>query len=424
MSEPLIYISLACLAALLGGLLSFVLLQQRLARLRQQNTELSTTLELERRNHAEKLTALNQAKEQFAETFSHLSSQALKHNSEEFLKLAEQNLKQFQAKADSDLQQKEKAIENLVKPIKEALDKTELQIRNIEKDRKEAFGTLHAHLENMSRVQESLQGETRNLVQALRRPEVRGQWGELTLKRLTELAGMVEYCDFYEQENVNTDEGRLRPDMIIRMPDKREIVVDVKTPQDAYLNAIEAGDDATRQQELVRHARNVKKRINELADKSYWKQFANTPEFVVLFIPGEQFLGAALDIDRSLLEEALSKQVILATPTSFVALLRAVAYGWRQEQLAENAEHIKQTGEQLYQRLMTYTEHLNKLGKSLESSVKHYNNSVGSFDTRILPSARKFKEMGISTGKDTEQPQKIETTPRQLDALQFELEDS
>ena len=424
MSEILIYTLLSCGAALIGGLISFLFLQQKLARLRQQNTQLSTTLELERQANQEKLAALSQAREQFAETFSHLSSQALKHNSEEFLKLAEQNLKQFQAKADSDLQQKEKAIENLVKPIKEALDKTELQIRNIEKDRKEAFGTLHAHLQNMARVQESLQGETRNLVQALRRPEVRGQWGEMTLKRLTELAGMVEYCDFYEQQNINTDEGRLRPDMIIRMPDKREIVVDVKTPLDAYLNAIEASDDATRQQELIRHARNVKKRINELADKRYWKQFANTPEFVVLFIPGEQFLGAALDIDRSLLEEALSKQVILATPTSFVALLRAVAYGWRQEQLAENAEHIKQTGEQLYQRLMIYTEHLNKLGKSLESSVKHYNNSVGSFDTRILPSARKFKEMGISTGKDTEQPQKIETTPRQLDALQFELEDS
>lgn len=424
MSETIIYITLTGVAALIGGLLSYLFLQQKLARLRQQNTELSTTLELERRNSEEKLAALSQAKEQFAETFSHLSSQALKHNSEEFLKLAEQNLKQFQARAEGDLVQKEKAIENMVKPIKEALDKTEQQIRNIEKDRKEAYGTLHSHLENMARMQESLQGETRNLVQALRRPEVRGQWGEMTLKRLAELAGMVEYCDFYEQENVNTEDGRLRPDMIIRMPDKREIVVDVKTPLDAYLNAIEATDDTTRKQELVRHARNVKKRVNELADKSYWKQFADAPEFVVLFIPGDQFLGAALDEDRSLLEDALSKQVILATPTSFVALLRAVGYGWRQEQLAENAEHIKQTGEQLYQRLMTYTEHLNRLGKSLESSVKHYNNSVGSFDTRILPSARKFKEMGISPGKETEQPQKIETTPRQLDALQFELEDS
>lgn len=424
MSESLIYITLASIAALIGALLSYLFLQQKMARLKQQNTELSTTLELERRNSEEKLAALTQAKEQFAETFSHLSSQALKHNSEEFLKLAEQNLKQFQTRAEGDLVQKEKAIENMVKPIKEALDKTEQQIRNIEKDRKEAYGTLNAHLENMAKMQESLQGETRNLVQALRRPEVRGQWGEMTLKRLAELAGMVEYCDFYEQENVQTENGRLRPDMIIRMPDKREIVVDVKTPLDAYLNAIEATDDATRKQELTRHARNVKKRINELADKSYWKQFANAPEFVVLFIPGEQFLGAALDEDRSLLEDALSKQVILATPTSFVALLRAVAYGWRQEQLADNAEHIKQTGEQLYQRLMTYTEHLNKLGKSLESSVKHYNNSVGSFDTRILPSARKFKEMGISAGKEVEQPQKIETAPRQPDALQFELEDS
>ncbi len=424
MSESLIYTLLASISALIGGLFSYLFLQQKLARLTQHNIELTTTLELERRNSEEKLAALSQAKEQFAETFSHLSSQALKHNSEEFLKLAEQNLKQFQTRSEGDLAQKEKAIENMVKPIKEALDKTEQQIHNIEKDRKEAFGSLHAHLQNMAKMQESLQGETRNLVQALRRPEVRGQWGEMTLKRLAELSGMVEHCDFYEQENVNTENGRLRPDMVIRMPDKREIVVDVKTPLDAYLNAIEASDDATRKQELVRHARNVKKRVNELADKGYWKQFAHAPEFVVLFIPGDQFLSAALDEDRSLLEEALSKQIILATPTSFVALLRAIGYGWRQEKLADNAEHIKQTGEQLYQRLMTYTEHLNKLGKSLESSVKHYNNSVGSFDTRILPSARKFKEMGISPGKKTEPAQKIETTPRQLDALQFELEDS
>ena len=411
-------------AFLIGGLLAYIWLQKRVTTLQQENTELKTTLQLERQSTAEKLQAIAETRDQLAETFSHLSGQALKHNSEEFLRLAQENLKQFHTRAEGDLAQKEKAIENLVKPIKDALDKTERQIQTIEQDRKEAYGALHTHLKTMAQMQESLQGETRNLVQALRRPEVRGQWGELTLKRLTELAGMVEYCDFYQQENVQTDAGRLRPDMIIRMPDKREIVVDVKTPLDAYLNAIEANDEQTRQQELLRHARNVRKRVDELADKAYWKQFADAPEFVVLFIPGDQFLSAALDQDRQLLEDALRKQVILATPTSFVALLRAVAYGWRQERLAENAEHIKEIGEQLYHRLMTFTEHLQKLGKSLDSSIKHYNNGVGSFDTRVLSSARKFKELGISTGKEAEQPQKIETSARQSDALQYETEEN
>lgn len=359
-----------------------------------------------------------------SETFSHLSTQALKHNSEEFLKLAQENLKQFQTKAEGDLVQKEKAIENLVKPIKEALEKTEQQMQSIEKDRKESYGSVHAHLQNMAKAQESLQGETRNLVQALRRPEVRGQWGELTLKRLAELAGMVEHCDFYEQENINTDAGRMRPDMIVRMPDRREIIVDVKTPLDAYLNAIEASDETQRQLELTRHARNVRKRVDELADKSYWKQFTDAPDFVVLFIPGDQFLSTALDEDRKLLEDALRKQVILATPTSFVALLKTVAFGWRQEQLAKNAEQIKHAGEQLYDRLMTFTEHLQKLGKSLDGGIKHYNNAIGSFDSRVLPSARKFKEMGISAGKEVSRPEKIETGTRQIDALQLELEES
>ncbi|MDH5178787.1 MAG: DNA recombination protein RmuC [Gammaproteobacteria bacterium] len=423
MSEPLIYSLIALVAALLGGLLTYLRLQQKLAALREQQVSLQTTLDLERKAGAEKIAALNQAREQLSETFSHLSSQALKHNSEEFLKLAGENLKQFQVQASGDLQQKEKAIENLVKPIKEALEKTEKQIQSIESERKEAYGSLHAHLQNMARMQENLQGETRNLVQALRRPEVRGQWGELTLKRLAELAGMVEHCDFYEQENITTQEGRMRPDMIVRMPDRREIIVDVKTPLDAYLNAIEADDDEQQQQELQRHARNVRRRVDELAGKDYWKQFPDAPEFVVLFIPGDQFLSAALNEDRDLLEDALRKQVILATPTSFVALLRAVAFGWRQEQLAHNAEHIRQTGEELYSRLMTFTDHLTKLGKSLDGSIRHYNNAVGSFDSRVLPGARKFKEMGISTGKETARPERIETASRQPDTLQLELEE-
>jgi len=288
----------------------------------------------------------------------------------------------------------------------------------MEKERENAYGSLHQHLKDMASTQANLQNETRNLVQALRRPEVRGQWGELTLKRLAELAGMVEHCDFYEQENIETETGRQRPDMIVRMPDGRMIVVDVKTPLDAYLNAIEAQDDVTRNQEMIRHARNVKNRINELANKAYWTQFNNSPDFVVLFIPGDQFLTAALDHEHNLIEYALTKQVVLATPTSLVALLRAIAYGWRQEQLAENAEKIREVGEELYQRLATFTGHLQKLGKNLDNSMKAYNSAVGSFDSRILPGAQKFKEMGISEKKVIEDIQQIETGLRDIEKIE------
>ena len=407
-------ISLIVAGILFGALIVYLLLQRRINLLRNEKTELTTTLELERRNHIEKLETLERAREQLAHTFSALSSQALKHNSEEFLKLAQENLQRFQTQASGELEKKEKAIEHLIGPIREALEKTERQIQGMEKERKEAYGALHKHLETMAETQASLQNETRSLVQALRRPEVRGQWGELTLKRLAELAGMVEHCDFYEQQSVQTSEGRQRPDMIVRLPGEREIVVDVKTPLDAYLNAIEADDDTKRQQALVRHARNVRQRVNELASKAYWSQFKHAPDFVVLFIPGEQFLSAALDQDRNLLEDALGQHVILATPTSLVALLRAVAYGWRQEQLTRNAEQIKIVGEELYKRLLTFSSHLDKLGRSLDNSLKHYNSAVGSFDSRILPGAQKFTEMGISANREVETPEQIETGVRSL----------
>lgn len=401
-------------AVFLGALIVYLYSQRKVQQLKQENIQLNTTLELERKSADEKISAFNQATQQLTNTFDALSSKALRDNNEAFLKLAQQNLEKYQNQANNELDKKEKAIEHLVKPIQEALAKTEDQIRNMEKERKEAYGSLHKHLETMATTQANLQNETRNLVQALRRPEVRGQWGELTLKRLAELAGMVEHCDFYEQENINTEQGRQRPDMIVRMPDGRMIVVDVKTPLDAYLNAIEATDDNIREQEMLRHTRNVKNRINELSNKAYWSQFDKSPDFVVLFIPGDQFLTAALDNDRNLIEDALTKQVVLATPTSLVALLRAVAYGWRQEQLAENAEIIREVGEELYQRLATFSGHLQKVGKSLEGSMKAYNSAVGSFDSRVLPGAQKFTELGISEKKTIEDLQQIETGLRQI----------
>lgn len=410
----LLLILTTLLAAVLSAAVTYFIAHSRIVLLREDNAKLQAELEAERRIAIDKTTALEEARESLTGTFNTLASEALKHNSGEFLRLAQENLKQFQIQAKGELVQREKAVESMVKPIREALEKTERQIHEMEKSRAESYGSLSKHLESLAEAHRMLQGETRNLVQALRRPEVRGQWGEMTLKRLAELAGMVEHCDFYEQEQVRTEEGSLRPDMIVRMPDGRDIVVDAKTPLDAYLSAIEASDDETRRKELERHTRKVRERVRELAGKAYWQQFKNAPDFVVLFIPGEQFLAAALERDRKLLEDALADKVILATPTSFIALLRAVGYGWRQQALAENAEQIRQLGEDLYGRVATFTEHLAKLGKSLESSVSHFNKTVGTFDSRVLPSVRRFAEMGVSAKKEPTEVTQIELTARNV----------
>jgi len=403
------------LLAALAALIAWLPLQRRNQALREENIRLQSELEAERRASAEKHAAYEEAKRQLGDSFNTLAAEALKHNSAQFLHLAQENFKQLHLKSEHELSAREKAVENLVKPIREALEKTEQQVRQMEKERQSAYGSLSKHLESMSEAQRQLQSETRNLVQALRRPEVRGQWGEMTLKRLAELAGMVEHCDFFEQEQVRTGEGQaLRPDMIVRMPDGRDIVVDAKTPLDAYLSAMEASSDEEKQVALQRHARKVRERVRELSTKAYWKQFKNTPDFVVLFIPGDQFLSAALDQDRKLLEDAMAEKVILATPTSFIALLRAVAYGWRQQALAENAEKIRIVGEELYGRLSTFADYMGKLGRSLDSSVGHFNKAVGSFDARILPSARKFTEMGIHAKKELEETAPLEKSVRRM----------
>ena len=397
-------IVLIVIVALVSGAFGWLV-----AHLRSQKrlTELSTTLDLERKAAQEKLAGLEQ-------NFLALSNQALKSNNATFLQLAQETLKQFHIQAKGDLEQKEKAVENLVKPMREALEKTEQQIRLMENERKEAYGALTKHLETMVQTQQLLHGETRNLVQALRRPEVRGQWGELSLRRLAELAGMVEHCDFFEQEQTDTETGRMRPDMIVRMPGGREIVVDVKTPLDAYLSAVETTDIDARKKFLDHHARKVRERIKELAAKGYWDQFKNAPDFVVLFIPGEQFLSAALDVDRSLFEDALRQKIILATPANFIALLRTVAYGWRQEALTTNAERIRDVGEELYGRLATFSEHLTKLGRSLGGAVADYNKAVGSFEAKVLPGARKFPEMGVNASRQIEEPERIEKALRDI----------
>lgn len=398
------------LAVLAGGGFGWLLARLRF---QQQITKLETKISLEE-------NTVSQQQEMLKQTFLSLSSEALKSNNQMFIDLAQESLKRFHVQAKGELDQKEKSFENLVKPIRDALSKTEQQIQAMEKDRKEAYGFLHKHLETLSQTQLQLHDQTRNLVQALRRPEVRGQWGELTLKRLVELAGMVNRCDFFEQESIETEEGRIRPDMIIRMPTGREIVVDVKTPLDAYLSAVESKTDDERKMFMEQHVRNVRNRIKELSAKSYWEQFSRSPDFAVLFIPGEQFLSSALELDRELLEYALSRKIILATPTSMVALMRAIAFGWRQEQLSENAELIRSAGEDLYKRFATFSDHLGKLGRSLDGSISNYNKAVGSFDAKLVPGAKKLVDLGISSGKELEEPEQIEKAAREVETSEIQ----
>lgn len=379
-----------------------------------QRRELELTLDLHRQNQQQLDEVLAQTRQQLANTFNQLSDEALNRNNNQFLKLAEENLKRFQSEAKSDLGAKEKAIEQMLKPINETLESTRKQIHEIEKERKETYGSLHTTISQMTQNQQQLQQETHNLVQALRRPEVRGQWGEMTLRRLAELSGMVAHCDFYEQTHTQTETGNIRPDMIVRLPENREIIVDAKTPLDAYLSAIQASDEPERKRELKRHAQVIRSRVRELSRKNYWAEFSQSPEFVVLFVPGEQFLSAALEVDPALLEDAMSQNIILATPTNFIALLRAVSYGWKQQKLAENAEIIRELGETLYKRLSTFGNHMESLGKSLGTSVNHFNKAVGSLERQVLPGARKFTEMGISTKSEITDLPPIEQQPRDV----------
>jgi DNA recombination protein RmuC len=403
------------LGLLVGAVSVYLNRENKLREQQQKAAELELTLKLEKEKQLQQDALLQQTREQLANTFNQLSNDALSRNNASFLKLAEENLKRFQSEAKADLSSREKAIEQLIKPINDALQQTSKQIHEIEKDRKESYGSLKTTIDQMNKSQQQLQQETQNLVQALRRPEVRGQWGEMTLRRLAELSGMVAHCDFFEQTHTQTDNGAIRPDMIVRLPEQREIIVDAKTPLDAYLSAIQAKEDSVRQRELKRHAQVIRSRVRELSKKNYWAEYTNSPEFVVLFIPGEQFLAAALEVDPALLEDSMSENIILATPTNFIALLRAVSYGWKQQALAENAENIRELGETLYKRLATFGGHLESLGKSLGSSVNHFNKAVGSLERTVIPGARKFTEMGISSKSEISELPPVDVVPRQVE---------
>lgn len=360
----------------------------------------------------EQKTLLSLARQEMAEAFKALSGEALKTNNEAFLNLAKTSFETLRAEAKGELAQRQQAIDELVKPLQDSLKRYEEQVHLLEQSRQSAYGGLDQHLKLLAESHQRLQQETGNLVKALSAPTVRGRWGEITLKRVAELAGMVSHCDFTEQKSVGTDDGLLRPDMIVQLPGGRQIVVDAKAVLSSYLESLSAQDDAQRRERLRLHAAQVRSRMEELSAKAYWNQFPQAPEFVVLFLPGEHFLGAALEQDSTLIEDGFARSVVIATPTTLIALLRAVAYGWRQEQLSEHAQQVGRLGKDLYERMAVLAEHLDDVGQALAKSVQAYNKAVGSIETRILPAARKFKELGIASDKELPPLEPVDSVPR------------
>jgi DNA recombination protein RmuC len=357
---------------------------------------------------------LEEAKARLTEAFRALAADALKSSNEDFLRLAEQRFKTLTQEAAGELEARKTAVGALVQPLQQALEAYQQEARALEEKRLREISGVGRQLTEVAQAQTALQRETSNLVNALRAPQVRGRWGEIALRKTAELAGMTKHCDFSEQESVQTEGGRLRPDMIVHLPAKRDIVVDAKVALTAYLEALEASSPEQREAALVRHAQQVRMHVRRLASKEYWNQFPQAPDFVVLFIPGEAFFAAAMERDPDLLQDALSSQVLIATPTTFIGLLLTAAYGWRQEQVAENAERISELGRQVHERLAILIEHFAGVGKSLEKSVEAYNRAVGSLETRVLPAARRFPELDSGSGKPIPGLDPIVQTPRVL----------
>jgi DNA recombination protein RmuC len=370
---------------------------------REASTLRSQLLEATRRSaqFEERALILGDAKQALENAFKSLSADALKSNNAAFLDLAKTSLGQFQQRAEGDLEKRQVAIDALVKPVRESLDKVHENIHALERVREQAYGEMRAQFAQMGETQSLLRQETSNLVNALRKPHVRGRWGEIQLRRVVEMAGMLPHCDFVEQETVETEDGKLRPDLVVKLPGGRQIVVDSKAPITAYMEAHEAPNEDVRRAKLQLHAQLVRRHLEALAKKSYWDQFQPTPEFVVMFIPGEAFYSAALEADPELLDAGFGQNVIIASPASLMALLKAAAYGWRQESIADNAREISELGRELHNRLSVMTNHLGKLGSSLGAAQDAYNSAIGSFENRVLVSARRFKELG-ATSQDAE----------------------
>jgi DNA recombination protein RmuC len=392
-----------------------------LARLQQAYTDvvagkarLESALEAERKTSDEKIELVTRASEELRNAFKAMASDALKSNNLSFLVLAKESLERFQTEARGDLESRQKAVADMVAPVRDSLDKVDAKIQQMEVARGDAYGELRAQVQSLITTQKELQSETGNLVRALRTPNVRGRWGEIQLRRVVEIAGMLSYCDFAEQETVNTETGRLRPDLVVKLPGGKHVVVDAKTPLQAFLDAFETNDEETRRACLASHARQVRDHMKTLSGKNYWEQFEATPEFVVMFLPGETFFSAALEQDPGLIEQGVLQRVIPASPTTLIALLKAVAYGWNQEKLARNAQQISALGKELHERLRLLATHITAVGTGLDRAVESYNKAVGSLESRVLVSARKFAELGASVAEDIPELEPIETTARAL----------
>jgi DNA recombination protein RmuC len=384
---------------------------------RRARVEALTRLEAAQKSFEEQKALIETLKKEMSDTFNALSSAALKSSSEDFLRLASESLGKVVADTKGKLGEHQVAMDGMIRPLAETLKRYEEQIKVMEEGRHKAYGSLTEQLRSLASTQENLQRETSNLVSALRKPQVRGRWGEMQLRRVAELSGMSMHCDFTEQQSVDTEKGRIRPDMVVHLPMEREIVVDAKVSLEAYLDAISAQTEEERKAKMERHAQQVRAHMNKLASKDYWSQFSLSPEFVVLFIPGESFLSAAVDMDTTLIEDGVQKRVIISTPTTFIALLRAIAYGWRQEQVTKNAQQISALGWELYERMNTMAKYFDDMGTAIERSIASYNKMVASMESRVLPSVRKFRELGVGGSGEIPVLEQIDQSPRTLSLL-------